>query len=287
MKKIVVTGGSGGSGRYIVDELLAAGYEVLNLDVKEPVEAVAAFKVIDLVDYAAVAEAMQGYDAVVHFAANPNPDTDFVSGADRFKNNTLSTYNVFNAAAALGMQRVVWASSETVLGYPFVDVDPAYVPVDGLGELLPRNSYAMSKVVCEDLARRFYDIHGLPSVGLRLSNILYTHTNHPANYAAVPGYWADPELRKFNLWGYVDARDVATAARLALEAKNNTAESVIIAAADTIMNTPSRDLMAAVFPDVPIRDGMTDYESLLSNRPAFELLGYEPRYSWRDIIQER
>ena len=284
MRKIVVTGGSGGSGSYVVEELLRAGYEVLNLDINPPIDRTTEFQTIDLVDYESVEAAMRGFDAVVHFAANPHPDTDFASGADRFRNNTLGTYNIFNAAAALGMQRVVWASSETVLGYPFLDVEPAYVPVDGLGELLPRNSYAVSKVLCEELARRYWDIHRLPSIGLRLSNVHYTGTDHPANYSAVPSYWDDPELRKFNLWGYVDARDTAKSARLALEAQNSSAESVIIAAPDTIMNTPSRKLMAAVFPKVPIRDDLTEFGSLLSNQPAFELMGYEPEYSWRDIV---
>lgn len=284
MKKVVVTGGSGGSGHYVVRHLLEHGYEVLNLDRVPPKEDLAPYGAVDLTDYVQMSTAMKGYEAVVHFGANPNPDFDFVTGADRFKNNTIGAYNVFNAAVALGMKRIVWASSETVLGFPFDNVRPDYVPVDEQHTLKPQNSYALSKVVCEELARQMNRLYGMPIIGLRFSNILYTGTAHPANYEAIPAYWPDPFSRKFNLWGYVDARDAAHSVRLSLEADISGAEVFIIAAADTIMNRPNADLIEAVFPGVPIKAGTGDFETLLSIDKARQHLGFEPQYSWHNLV---
>jgi nucleoside-diphosphate-sugar epimerase len=91
----------------------------------------------------------------------------------------------------------------------------------------------------------------------------------------------DPFLRKWNLWSYVDARDVAQSCRLALEADISGAEAFIIAAADTVMDRANRDLLAEVFPGVPLREGTGEFESLLSSAKAGKMLGYRPQYSWR------
>lgn len=74
----------------------------------------------------------------------------------------------------------------------------------------------------------------------------------PDDYAVFPSYWDDTQLRRWNLWGYVDCRDVALACRLGLEAATTGAEVCIIAAADTVMPRPSADLMAEVFPSVQL-----------------------------------
>jgi nucleoside-diphosphate-sugar epimerase len=127
------------------------------------------------------------------------------------------------------------------------------------------------------MARQFNRWSGVPMVGLRFSNIM-----RPEDYQRFPGFWTDPRLRKWNLWGYVDARDVAQSCRLGLEAELQGAEAFIIAAADTVMNRPNRELMAEVFPNVPLREGTGDFQTLLSIDKAGKLLGYAPRYSWRD-----
>jgi nucleoside-diphosphate-sugar epimerase len=116
-------------------------------------------------------------------------------------------------------------------------------------------------------------------VGLRFSNIM-----EPANYRHFPTFWSDARSRKWNLWGYVDARDVAQGCRLGLEAEIQGAEVFILAAADTVMNRPSRELMAEVFPHVPVRPELGEYETLLSITKARRLLGYAPRHSWRESL---
>jgi len=100
----------------------------------------------------------------------------------------------------------------------------------------------------------------------------------------VPGYWGDPQLRKWNLWGYVDARDVAAACRLALTAPVTGAQSFVIAAADTIMNRPSAELLAEVFPGVGLTREIGTYETLLSIDRAREVLGFDPQHSWRNAV---
>ena len=284
MKKIAVTGGSGGAGSYLVKELISSGYDVLNLDLVKPkYESAASFLTIDLNDYASVFTALHDCDAVIHLAANPEPDFDHITGSDRFKNNTLSAYNVFQAAVALKLKKVVWASSETVLGFPFDSNKPQYLPADE-EHIAPQNSYALSKVVAEELARQMNRLYGLPIIGLRYSNILYEHTDHPANYKAIPSYWDDLNSRRFNLWGYIDARDAAVAARLSLESDITTAETFIIAAEDTIMNTPNQKIIDTVFPGTPLTEGTGEFETLISIEKAKKLLGFQPQYTWRKVL---
>jgi len=283
-KKIVVTGGSGAAASYVIKELIEHGYEVKNLDINPPREELCPFEKVNLSDYDSVRLALEGFDAVIAYASNPEPDFDFSTGADRFANNTLCTYNVINAACDLKMDKVVWASSETTMGFPFDDNRPVSVPVDETDEPQPQNSYAISKVLCEELAKYMNRLHGVPIIGLRLSNVLYTDNNHPDTYLKVPGYWSDPLSRKFNLWSYIDARDAARCTRLALESDIHGSENFIVAARDTIMSQQNKELMDTVFPGVPIKAGTGDYESLISSNKARDLLGWRPRYSWRDIV---
>jgi nucleoside-diphosphate-sugar epimerase len=114
---------------------------------------------------------------------------------------------------------------------------------------------------------------------LRFSNIMEPH-----DYERFPGFWEDPRKRKWNLWGYVDARDVAQSCRLGLEATIQGAEVFIIAAADTVMQQKNHELMARVFPHVPLREGTGDFETLLAIDKARQQLGYAPQYSWRNYL---
>jgi nucleoside-diphosphate-sugar epimerase len=139
--------------------------------------------------------------------------------------------------------------------------------------------------LCEELARRLNALHGIPMIALRLSNVLFTDRDHPANYAAIPGYWGDPWSRKFNLWGYIDARDAARGARLALESDVTGAEAYIVSAADTIMMQDNATLMAAVFPDVEIDPELGPYETLLSIDKAAKDFGWAPQHSWRTVLR--
>ena len=271
--RIVVTGGSGKAGRWVVRDLREHGHDVLNVDVVHDGSDFGLCVLADLADAGQARDVVAGADAVVHLAAIPAPGLR--GEGETFRNNALSTYNVFAAAVAEGVRRVVWASSETVLGLPF-DVDPPpYAPVDEDAPPRPESSYALSKLVGETLARQLARRSGIGFVGLRISNIMEPH-----DYARFASWQADPRVRAWNMWGYVDARDVALAARLALEADTAGAEVCIVAAADTVMERPSADLLAEVFPDVPLRSEIPGRATLLSIERAGELLGYVPAHTW-------
>lgn len=278
MKRIVVTGGSGKAGRAVVRDLIENGYDVLNVDITPAKEPVSRFLKTDLTDLGQTYEALKGADAVIHLAAIPAPD--LLPDEITFRINTTSTYNVFSAGTTLGLKRIVWASSETTLGLPFDREQPAYAPIDENHPLFPESSYALSKALGEEMARQFNRWTGISFVGLRISNIM-----EPDDYQKFPGYWQDARLRKWNMWGYVDARDVAQACRLGLEASVSNADHYIIAAADTCMTRPNAELMAEVFPHVPLRGDIGKHDTLLSIEKAKQILGYAPRYSWRNILK--
>jgi nucleoside-diphosphate-sugar epimerase len=278
MSRVVVTGGAGKAGRAVVRDLLEHGYDVVSVDMlRDPNLAEGQQLVADLADYGQTVDALRGADVVVHLAAIPAPGLK--PDELTFRVNTTSTYNVFAAAALLGLSRVVWASSETTIGLPFERELPRYAPIDEEHPLLPESSYALSKVVSEEMARQFSRWNGIPHIGLRFSNVM-----EPDDYERFPGFWDDAQLRRWNLWGYVDARDVAQSCRLALDADLSGADVFIIAAADTVMNRPSADLMADVYPEVELREGVVEFGTLLSIEKARRLLGYEPAFSWRDAI---
>jgi nucleoside-diphosphate-sugar epimerase len=274
--KVVVTGASGKAGRAVVDRL-AQDHDVLGIDVVPAAERTTPFLLADLTHFGQTIESLAGADAVVHLAAIPA--SSIYTEETTFRTNVGSTYNVFEAARALGIKRVAWASSETIFGLPIERDQPAYAPIDEEHPPYPQSSYALTKLLSEELGRQLNRWTGTPYVALRFSNIM-----EPEDYERFPSFWADATLRRWNLWGYVDARDVAESCRLALEADVG-AEHFIIAAADTVMNRPSRDLMAEVFPSVPYKPTTGDYDTLLSIEKARRLLGYDPQHSWRDAIE--
>ena len=281
MTRVVVTGGSGKVGRACVADLLSHGYDVVNVDTVPPAVDNCPFVQADLSDFgqafevlSEVDDRLRDVDALVHLAAIPAPGRN--PNAVIFKANTLSTYNVFEAARRVGIRNIVWASSETVLGIPF-DTPPPYAPVDEEYAGRPESAYSLSKLLGEEMAKQFcrWDPE-LKIIGLRFSNVM-----EPADYARFPSFDADARLRKWNLWAYIDARDAAQAIRKAIEAPIKGAEVFIIANADTVMSRPNADLMAEVFPSVPLKEGLGDNETLLSIARARRLLGYEPQHGWR------
>jgi nucleoside-diphosphate-sugar epimerase len=281
MARVIVTGGSGKVGRACVAELLRHGYEVFNVDRARPAKAISPFTQVDLTDFGQTMEALseiddlyRGIDAVVHLAAIPGP-TQFPNSVT-FTVNTVSTYNVFEAARKLGIKNVVWASSETLLGIPFL-VPPPYIPIDEEYLARPETSYSLSKLLGEEMAKQYcrWDPE-LKIIGLRFSNVM-----EPADYAKFPSYDGDPKLRRWNLWGYIDSRDAAQAIRKGLETPLKGFEAFIIANAETVMSRPNKELIAECFPGVPVKKELEPNETLLSIEKARRILGYEPEYSWR------
>ena len=289
MTSVVVTGGSGKAGRAVIRDLLAHGHTVMNVDIAPSPEPLCHFMKADLNDMGQAVEVLRQAagtvdrrrmpigtpEAVVHLAGIPAPG--LAPDGTVFRNNMMTTYNIFSAATLVGLRRVVWASSETTYGLPFTRTPPVAAPVVEEHRLAPESSYALAKSLCEEMAREMHRWNpGTVFVGLRISNIF-----EPADYAQIPSFWADPSLRKWNLWSWVDTRDVAQACRLALHADVDGADAFTIAAADTLMQRPSRDLMAESFPDVPVRPDLGKFDTLLSIAKARRVLGYAPEHTWR------
>ncbi|MFC4243187.1 NAD-dependent epimerase/dehydratase family protein [Gryllotalpicola reticulitermitis] len=284
--KIALTGGSGKLGTVVLAYLREAGHEVTNLD--RAGERGPGFLRVDLTDYGAVVSALSGvrdgsypaaptpYDAVVHLAAIPAPGV--VSDAETFHNNVLVSYNVLHGATRLGIRNIVFASSETLLGLPFPG-GPAYIPLDE-GVELPESVYSLNKLLdekqAEQLARWYPD---LKIAGLRFSNVMRVE-----DYGQFPSFHADASLRKWNLWGYIDARDGGQAVLKALEYSTPGFETFVIASPDTVMTRPNAELVAEVFPDAEVRGELGVNETLLSIEKARRLLGYDPKHTWRDHV---
>lgn len=277
---ICVTGATGKAGRAVVTDLREHGYEVRATDLTVTLDQRrAGILQADLTDYGQAVEVLADADAVVHLANIPAPG--IAPPAVTFNANITMNFNVFQAAAQLGLGRVVWASSETTLGLPF-DVPPRYAPVDEDHYPLPTSTYALSKVASETVAEHLAQWSGVPYIGLRFSNIMAV-----ADYERFPSFWPDPQLRKWNLWGYVDERDVAASCRAGLTAPVEAvagSHSFVIAAADTCMDRPSADLLAEVFPGTRLTREIGEYETLLGIDRAREVLGYRPEHSWRDHL---
>jgi len=279
--RIALTGSTGKLGSVVLRELRDAGHDVVGLDIvgaREP-----GFVQVDLTDYGQVVDALGGvdrterFDAVVHLGAVPAPGirTDVAT----FHNNMTSTFNVFWAAVRLGIRRIVYASSETVLGLPF-DVPPPYIPVDEDYAARPESVYSIVKVLEEQLATELVRWHpDLSITALRFSNVMV-----PEDYAEFPSFDADAQLRKWNLWGYIDARDGAQAIERALDVAPPGFDRFIIAAADTVMSRSNAELVGEVFPEVPISAEFGEHDTLLSIHKARRLLGFSPQHSWRDHV---
>jgi UDP-glucose 4-epimerase len=279
--RIAVTGGSGKLGRSVVTGLREAGHEVTNLDVAG---VKGEFTRVDFTDYGQAIDAIfgvndrhDGFDALVHLAAIPAPG--IMSDIATFQNNMNSTFNVFQAARRAGIKNIVYASSETVLGLPF-DVAPPYIPVDEEYPARPESVYSLVKHLEEQLAIELvrWDPR-LKIVALRFSNVM-----NDEDYAEFPSFDADARARKWNLWGYIDGRDGAQAVRKALESDATGFHRYIIAAADTVMSRPNAELVAEVFPDVPVKGDLGVNDTLLSIDKARRELGFDPEYSWRDRV---
>jgi nucleoside-diphosphate-sugar epimerase len=292
-RRVVITGGSGKLGRAVVRHFAEHGYAVTNVDRVPSPDAPEGVRFLqaDLTDFGQAVQVLthvdehygrlpvgsgDGVDALVHLAAIPAPGLRPDSAI--YANNTAITYNLFSAARLAGVRRVVFASSETVLGLSFDTTPPPYLPVDEEYAVRPQSSYSLGKAVDEEIARHF--ARWCPDtgfLGLRFSNVM-----EPADYAAFPDFDTDARARSWNAWGYIDARDGGLACRLAVESDVVGAENFIIANADTVMSRSSAELAAEVFPDLPMRREVEGTETLLSIDKARRLLGFEPQHSWRN-----
>lgn len=280
-KRIIVTGGSGKAGQWILKHFVENNYDVINLDVKAPAEPICRTIITDLNDLGQVHNALSQFSTgsrkevagIVHFAAIPQAYTH--TNEVCFRNNVMSTYNILEAAANLGVKKVVLASSESSYGICFASefFEPQYIPIDEKHPQLPEDSYGLSKVVNEVTAQAFHRRTGMQVVSFRLGNILV-----PESYEQLKANFDNTDARLRILWSYIDARDVASACLKAIEVDGLGAEALIIAADDSSSDRLTRDLVEQYLPGVKeIRSPIEGRTSLISNAKAKRLLGWEPQ----------
>lgn len=279
MKKVVVTGAAGRLGRKVVSDLISRGYSVFGVDKDRPEKMQCRFLPADLTDPAVAVDVLTGADAVIHLAAVPGPVSE--PSSVTFRNNVMATWNITEAAAAIGLQKIVFASSVFTLGWhesPTAYL-PQYVPVDEEHPLTPFESYGLSKVLGEEIIATASRRSGIPAVSLRIMNVIQED-----GYFAFP--WPTPTgllATRFVMWPYVDVRDAAVACRLALEADITGHEACFIAAEDTRFDAPTESLLREFAPKVEIRQPLRDSASVISIEKARRLLGFRPQYAWRQL----
>lgn len=293
-KRVLFTGGSGKAGRHVVRYLRERGCQIVNLDLAPMNEPGVDDLIADITDsgqmfnalsmYANLGELEPGggprpFDAVVHFAAIPRiliaPDNE------TFRVNTIGTYNVIEAAVKLGVRKIVYASSETTYGVCFADgpADPDYLPVDEEHDTNPMDSYGLSKVLNEKTARAFQRRSGFDIYGLRIGNVI-----EPDEYDLFPGFFADPKVRRRNVFCYIDARDLGQIVDLCLK-KDGLGFQIFNAGNDTnSVNLPAREIIERFFPNVPVKGTLAENEALFSNRKIKEMLGFVEQHDWRKYV---
>jgi nucleoside-diphosphate-sugar epimerase len=292
--RVFFTGGSGKAGRWAIQHLQAQGHHVVNVD-QTPSGLDCPELLIDLCDAGQVIGAMSQfvesaeldtgagvptYDAVVHFAAIPR----VMIGTDGecFRQNTLTTYNVIEAAVKLGVPKVIFASSETTYAVCFADGDlkPDFVPVDETHPTLPHDSYAMSKVCNEVTARSFQARTGADIYGLRINNVIEPH-----EYAEMfPAFMEDPALRRRNIFAYIDARDLGHMVDCCLKTDDLGYEVFNVSNDDLSVSLTSDQVIAQFYQGVEVRGEMDANETFFSNKKAKKMVGFKPKHSWRDVL---
>jgi nucleoside-diphosphate-sugar epimerase len=292
--RIFFTGGSGKAGQYAVKHLRDLGHLVTNIDLDAPADGRSLR--VDLADAGQVASAMQAYadfdeldpgtgvpryDAVVHFAAVPR--IMIVPDNETFRINTMSTYNVIDAAVKAGVPKIIFASSETTYGVCFHDgeVKPAYIPIDEDHPTVPQDSYAMSKVVNEATARSFQARSGTDIYGLRINNVIEPH-EYAENF---PDFMAHPEKRRRNIFAYIDARDLAQMVERCLATDGLGYEVFNVSNDDLSVDLTSDQVIARFYQGVPKTRQMGENETFYANDKAKRMLGFAPKHSWRDVLK--
>ena len=274
--KVLVTGGAGKIGRWVV-AVLQEVHQVRVLD--RVVEGVATEAVQgDLLDRQAVAEAMVGMEVVIHLAGVPKhgaaPDAEIIA------TNVLGTYNVHELAAEEGVRRVVSTSSEAALGWDFHmhSFLPDYLPVDESHQLQPQDSYGLSKLLGEEIAASFHRTGRLETLVLRPSWIL--SPDEMTALSASCGF----SPRAFSLCNYIDARDLADAYLRAVDCVLDDFEAVFVTADDSYVAEPLAQVLPRLQPGCEaLARELTGNQAALSNRRAKELLGWRPCRGWRNV----
>ncbi|SDJ67285.1 UDP-glucose 4-epimerase [Halovenus aranensis] len=281
--EILVTGGVGESGTWILDRL-AETHEVTCLDRRFPESGRDGvdYRRVDLTDAGAVFDTVTAVDpdAVVHWAAIPVAGTH--PGVEVYRNNTLAAYNVLTAAGRVDAA-VVQASSDGAYGFFFAEETPLpdAVPITESHPRRPEDPYGLSKVVTEEIAATV-----ARRDGIRVASIRPSWIQLPGEYPC-----RDSEYVEYlgagagNYWSYVDVRDVVDLVEAALAGVREGAfdghEAFNCVAPDNALGRPLRELFEEHYGDVPDDYAVEGDASAYSTAKAGRVLGWEPTRSWQ------
>ena len=278
IEKVLVSGSDGRMGRATVKELMQHGYDVTPADLNPTQPWVT--QIVDFEDLGQVVGVMQGHDAVIHLAAIPSPEAHTAEVV--FRSNVISTFNVLEAAAILGISNITLASSISAMGYAYRHrpFNPLYLPIDEAHPLLSQDCYGLSKMIGEELAEGF-----LRRVAdMSLASLRFTAVLDEASRSWLPQARQQPtdDVSTYGaFWTFVDVRDAAAACRLALEYEEPGHEAFYICAPIIYRPDDIRHLMARHFPgDYPIGDSVRGSASPVDPGKAERLLGWRARYNW-------
>jgi len=283
MKKIVITGGSGRLGQFVIRDLLANGYQVLSLDRVPPREKLCPSWLVDLRQAGDLFEALKGAYGIVHLGAYQAPN--LASDAETISNNVSATYNVLRAAADSKVTRVVIASSTAAFGFIYAKNlwAPEYLPLDESHPSKPQDSYGLSKVLGEQIADSMVSVYKEMTV----SSLRFPGVNFDLSYESFRERWRNPPSRTSGFWTYIDARDAAMTCRLALEAKFQGHEVFIASAAKNCMIQPTLELVQKYLPKgAKIRKTSGTHWSCVDSAKARRMLCFNPQHLWQDYLKE-
>jgi nucleoside-diphosphate-sugar epimerase len=285
--RVAVTGGRGRLGGYVVAALRSDRHAVRVVDRTQPDES-ADWPAVDMLDRQAVETALRGQEAVVHLAAI---DSSLGAPAETtFEVNVRGTWNVFQAAESAGLRRVVLCSSSVVTGLVDDGLTPLYLPIDEAYPVCPRGTYALTKVIGEQIAAAFARNGKLEVVVLRPPYVAFPETLRFLAGGA-PDIAGRAVERRPQMRGYVGPEDAARGFALALTADCAGEAPFWLVAADSFIAEPTLDYLRAVYGTVPeLRD-----PALYRRNPRaspFDLtrtqrrLGWTPTTSWPALLRE-
>ena len=274
--KILVTGGVGKVGQWVVRDLLDSGaHQVTVFDrLPGPERGPVKYLVGDVQDLGQVIESMADVEAVIHLAAIHNPN--IATASVTYQTNVVGTFNVHHAAFRLGIKRVVSASSNAIVGWSYGErFVPDYLPIDEDHPLRPEDIYGLSKQIGETIAQS-YSRKGLETIMLRPSGVVT-----PGELEQIKKE-GGRRLSGFQAYSYIDARDLAVAFRLSVERSIPSGTALFVVSDDSTIAEPLCDLYPRVMPSIGDKArSLTGSKGSYSNSRAKKLLGWQPIHSWR------
>ena len=278
--RVVVTGGHGAVGQWVIRELTRAQGDECPHDVTvfDTSPGPRRRRVRSIVgDHASPSDlgrAFRGADAVIHLSAVQDGDEDV------YDRNVRGTLNVFEAAHLSGVSRVIYWGSLSALGWSLPDNDflPDYLPIDEDHPLRAKDPYGRSKADGEAIARSYAGETEMEVLTLR-----HAYAVSPRIMASLweTNGWPDPIYVHL---AYVDVRDLARAARLAVEADLAGYTVVTAVADDSRVAEPLSDLLPRLRPEIgDLASALSGTSSSVSNARARAVLGWSPERSWRTL----